>query len=77
MYDVITDYLFLFSLVDQRNNSAVEEADGLGTLIAIGAGSIGAAFMINLLLTCYVLLRERRQPAFAKVCRETEKSFRL
>ena len=66
LYDVITDYIFLFTMVDESNNG-LNPASNIDVLIAIGAGSIGAAFVINLLLTAYILLRERRRPAFAKV----------
>ena len=66
LYDVITDYIFLLSLIEQNEGRA--DGDSLATLIVLGAGSIGAAFLINLLLTAFVLLRERRRPAFAKVC---------
>ena len=60
---MITDYLFLFALLDES------DADGeLSTLILVSAASLGAAFVINLLLTAFVLLRQRRNPIFAKVC---------
>lgn len=39
----------------------------LTALITVGAGSIGASLLINLLLTAFILLRERRRTAFAKV----------
>ena len=66
LYDVITDYIFLFTMVNESNNG-FNPASNIDVLIAIGAGSIGAAFLINLLLTAYIMLCERRQPAFAKV----------
>ena len=66
LYDVITDYIFLFSIVDESNNG-LNPPSNIDVLIAIGAGSVGAAFLINLLLTAYILLRERRRPDFAKV----------
>ena len=66
LYDVITDYIFLFAMVDESNNG-LNPPSNIDVLIAIGAGSVGAAFLINLLLTAYILLRERRRPAFAKV----------
>ena len=66
LYDVITDYIFLLSLIEENEGRA--DGNGLGTLIVLGAGSVGAAFLINLLLTAFILLRERRRPAFAKVC---------
>ena len=78
LYDVITDYLFLFSLIDERKRGAEAAAvaavtasepatSNLLALIIVSAGSIGAAFVINLLLTSFILLRERRRPDFAKV----------
>lgn len=63
---MVTDYLFLFAMVDERSQG-INAASNLDTLVAVGAGSIGAAFLINLLLTCYVLFRERRRRDFAKV----------
>ena len=65
LYDVITDYLFLVSMIDRKQEVAPPPL--LSTLIVVSIGSLGAAFMINLLLTAFVLLRERRRPVFAKV----------
>ena len=47
--------------------SDLPDGTDLTTLITISAGSIGASFLVNLLLTAFVLLRERRRAEFAKV----------
>ena len=53
----------MFKLFDLNKNS-----DEFDTLILISIASLGVAFLANALLTAMVLLRERRQPDFAKVC---------
>ena len=80
LYDIMTDYLFLFTLMGAASSVGADGSADLGsesapasssidpaTLVIVSIASLGGTFVVNVILTAFVLIRERRRTAFAKV----------
>ena len=61
LFDVTTDYLFIFAMIGENDGGAFT------SLITVAATSACLSLVVNGLLTGFVVFRERRHKLFAAV----------